>query len=59
MCMCREIRSVAQHRVECERKAFNVVVKLVEFSSAADGELEEVVRGVHTLCWLAGEMAIC
>ena len=39
----REVRRIAQHRVECERKAFNVVVKLVECTSAEEGELEEVV----------------
>ena len=47
---CREVHKIAQHRVECERKAFNVIVKLVESNSAADGELEEVVRGVRTQC---------
>ena len=43
----REVHRIAQHRVECERKAFNVVVKLVECTSAEDGELEEVV----CMCW--------
>ena len=43
----REVRRIAQHRVECERKAFNVVVKLVECTSAEEGELEEVV----CMCW--------
>ena len=49
-CLHSEVRSVAQHRVECERRAFNVVVKLVESSSAADEELEEVVRMCSTAC---------
>ena len=48
----REVRRIAQHRVECERKAFNVVVKLVECTSAEEGELEEVVCmwWTHTSC---------